>query len=228
MKRLAVVLFGLVVLHGAVTAHPESRTRTWDPSRDFAGTGNQISFHQGTRRVWYFMESRDLTRDPLLYRYIHDYTAPGHSLPGVVVPDGYSCWQHPVDLVPAVCFNFNAFPVYIGTTEMAPLRIEMHPGPQSLSILAWKSPLDGAVAIRGAFEDIDSLCGNGFAWFVDRGNESLASGDVPSGEQQSFSLARVRVKKGEVLYFILDPKDSDYYCDSTGLDVTITTTGSRR
>jgi hypothetical protein len=35
----------------------------------------------------------------------------------------------------------------------------------------------------------------------------------------------VRVSRGEVLYFIVDPRDGDYFCDTTQLNLTITAQG---
>ena len=77
--------------------------------------------------VWYFMKGNSLVRDPRLYRFIDDYTAPAVSLPGVAVPVGYSCWQDPTTLVPCVCFNFKRFSVFIDATEIAARSVLMHP-----------------------------------------------------------------------------------------------------
>lgn len=227
MKAIAVLLLSLLALGADAAGSPGRRIRTWNPSTDFGPSDNQISFHQGMRGVWYFMEGHSLVRDPRLYRFIHDYTAPAVSLPGVPVPVGYSCWQDPSVLVPAVCFNFNTVSVFIDATEIAARSVLMHPGQEKLAILAWKSPHEGMVALRGAFQDVDPLCGNGGAWFVDKDSVPLASGDVPSGGRQEFDLS-VHAAKGEVLYFILDPKDGDYYCDSTRLELTIEAVGRFR
>jgi|SRR6516225_933717 hypothetical protein len=98
----------------------------------------------------------------------------------------------------------------------------MHLGEAGLGIIGWKSPLTGSVNMAGFFSDLDPNCGNGIIWSVDRGAQKLATGTIANGGPlQTFSRTGVSVFAGQILYFVLDPNGGDYFCDSTGVDVTI-------
>jgi hypothetical protein len=98
----------------------------------------------------------------------------------------------------------------------------MHPGELGLGIIGWKSPITGLVNVAGNFSDLDPNCGNGVIWSVDRAGQTLTSGSIANGgPPQTFKLVGVHVVAGQVLYFTVDPNSADYFCDSTGVDVTI-------
>ena len=229
------IVFGIslaIIYAGPISAAPsandvksdEGNSREWNLSKDIASTGNQLSFNQGARDVWYFMESHALVHNPLIYRFISEFNAPGRPATSIVIPDGFSCWQNPSSIVPDVCFNFNNKPVTLENFDVPPGTVDMHPGTDGFTIVAWKSPVNGVVAIKGAFRDLDANCGNGVIWSIDKGGEVLQSGDLANGTMATFSLADVRVSNSDVLYFIVDP-NGDYRCDSTSLDLTITQGG---
>ena len=96
----------------------------------------------------------------------------------------------------------------------------MHPGIDKLAIVAWKSPVNGNVMIAGSFTDIDSVCGDGVLWSIDKGSKTLRSGALSNGGTESFALTAA-VKKNQVLYFIVHP-NAEYSCDSTNLQLIIT------
>lgn len=194
----------------------------WNLARDIGRTGNQISFRQGARGVWYFMESHSLTRGVHLYRFIPDYNSPALPASDITIPEGFACWQNPEHVLPDVCFNFNTSPVTLENFEVPPRSVDVHPGVDQLTIVAWRSPVRGRIRLSGAFRDLDANCGDGIRWFIDRGNAAQASGEVANGSAQSFELA-LKVRTGEVLYFIVDPA-GDHVCDSTGIDLTIVAT----
>jgi hypothetical protein len=110
--------------------------------------------------------------------------------------------------------------VTLESFDVPPQTVDMHPTPDGFSIVAWKSPLTGIVGIRGSFTDLDPNCGNGVLWSIDKNARTLLSGDLYNGASQRFS-PRVRVDQDDVLYFIVDAKNSDFCGDSTSLDVTI-------
>jgi hypothetical protein len=98
----------------------------------------------------------------------------------------------------------------------------MHPSAHGFAVIGWKSPITALVNIAGFFSDLDPNCGNGIIWSVDKGKQKLAFGTIANGgPPQTFSLAGVSVSAGQVLYFVVDPNAGDYFCDSTGVDVTI-------
>jgi hypothetical protein len=105
----------------------------------------------------------------------------------------------------------------------------MHPSTSGLGVIGWKSPINGVVDVSGFFSHLDQSCGNGVIWSVDSwspaGNRQLATGTLPAvGQPETFSLTAVSVTKAHVLYFVVDPNAGDDFCDTTGIDVTITQT----
>jgi hypothetical protein len=93
--------------------------------------------------------------------------------------------------------------------------------PTQLAIVGWRSPINGAISISGAFTSLGGNCGNGVAWFIDQGTTTLANGSFPNGDAQTFQLSDISVSQGDFLYFIVDP-NGDHTCDSTGLELTLT------
>jgi hypothetical protein len=92
--------------------------------------------------------------------------------------------------------------------------------------------VSGTVSLPGGVKDLDSMCGNGISWSVDRfdgsSNAILASGAFPNGGMQNSqdgvggaALAGITIREGEFLYVVIDPVSSDHYCDSTGLTMVI-------
>ena len=108
-----------------------------------------------------------------------------------------------------------------GWVRYPPRSVYVHPGFDSLAIIAWRSPFDGVVSVAGFFSDLDPNCDNGVLWSIDKGGATLGSGDLPNGGAPMPFRFRVRVKTDEVLYFIVDPKEGDYACDTTGFDVMV-------
>jgi hypothetical protein len=193
---------------------------SWNLSRDVGATGNQISFNQGAEGVWYFMRGHTTDHNPQLYRFIRRFNAPAVLATGNPAPAGFSQWEEPGG-PPGILFNFTDGPVRPEGFDVPPRTVDMHPGPDMLVIVAWKSPVNGNVRIRGSFSDLDANCGNGILWSIDRDEETLLSHDLANGAAQRFDLKNVWVRTSDVLYFIVDPKDFDYVCDSTALDLTI-------
>jgi hypothetical protein len=196
----------------------------WNLSRDIRATNNEISFNQGSNGVWYFMESASLTHNPMIYSFLPNYTAPCPGAPGAPIVNGIGCWQdgpHTIDHNPKVGVNFTNQTLFPISPGIPPRAVFLHPAPDRFAIVAWKSPLFAIVSVTGAFTDLDPNCGNGINWFIEGGGQRLASGDLPNGGSQSFSLPSETVSPGQVLYFIVAPKNGDYSCDTTELDLVI-------
>jgi len=204
-------------------AHAQSAV--WNLSRDVRANDNEISFNQGSNGAWYFMESASLKHILPIYSFLPNYAAPCLSGPNTPLVNGIACWEdpaHTMDLNPKVGVNFTNKTLFpISTVGIPPHAVFVHPAPDRFAIVAWKSPLNAIVSITGAFTDLDPNCGNGILWFVEKAGQRLAFGDLPNGGSQSFSLPNVMVSPGQVLYFIVDPKNGDYSCDTTMVDLTI-------
>jgi hypothetical protein len=136
-------------------------------------------------------------------------------------------WEsdHTPDNNPKAAVNFTEDIHILVGIIWPPRSFLLHPAPDRLAIVAWKSPIKGVIEIKGSFTKLDESCGNGVLWFIDKGNTTLDHGDLLASGKDNFDLTNVHVMSGEVLYFIVDPKGGDYNCDSTGPDITIRTKG---
>lgn len=199
----------------------------WKLSENLLETNNQVSFNQGSNKVWYFMQSKSFAHDPRTYQFLSAYYEPCVSDAASNWVDGMPCWQNPeVDArgyrLPLVGINSTTEIQVVKNFPFPPRSVFVHPSSTGLAIVAWKSPVTGLVNISGFFSDLDPTGFNGVIWSVDRGSQTLASGTIPNGgPPQTFNLTNVSVKTGQVLYFTVDP-DGDYSSDATGMDVTIT------
>jgi hypothetical protein len=225
-NKLIILYVALYAL--AVTATAQT---TWKLSKNLLTTNNQISFSQGANGVWYFLQSSSFKHLPDTYQFLSAYLEP--CVPSGTPPiNGLACWRNPVPAadghqLPLVGVNFTyvtQFPnITLGDPFGIPARsVFMPPGELGLGIIGWKSPITGSVNVAGYFSDLDPNCGNGIIWSVDKGSSTLTTGRIANGGPlQTFSLTGVSVFAGQVLYFVVDPNSADYFCDSTGVDVTI-------
>jgi hypothetical protein len=225
-NKLTILCMGLYAL--AVTATAQT---TWKLSKDLLATNNQISFSQGANGAWYFLQSSSLKHLPDTYQFLSAYLGSCVSPENPPI-DGLACWRNPVpaadgNQLPLVGVNFTSVTQHPDSGHgdpfgIPPRSVWMHPGEVGLGIIGWKSPLTGSVNVAGFFSDLDPNCGNGVIWSVDRGPQKLANGRIANGgPPQKFSLTGVSVVTGQVLYFLVNPNGGDYFCDSTGVDVTI-------
>jgi hypothetical protein len=209
---------------------------TWKLSTNVLLTSNEISFNEGSNGVWYFMQSSSPKHDPKTYKFLTDYSAPCKTNGAETLIPGVDCWRNPNldpqgNNAPLVGVNFTyhiQFPnLASGDPFGIPARsVWMHPGYfGELAIIGWKSPITGTVNVSGFFSDLDPNCGNGVIWTVDKSTlssyQTLTTGTIANGApSQTYSLTGISISTGQVLYFIVD-SNQDYFCDSTGVDVTI-------
>ena len=110
--------------------------------------------------------------------------------------------------------------------EMKPQSIATHPSPKLASVIAWRSPVTGALRISGTVQDGDTACGNGILYSLElrRGQtrEVLAAGEskgstvIPMGPFEN-----VRVMPGDVIALVIDPKGNNHACDHTPVNLTL-------
>jgi hypothetical protein len=223
--RMLPLFCGLGLCASASAGEHDRAALVWSLPNDLLKTSNQISFNQGARGAWYFMQSASFEHDPILYSLLPDYQALCEITPGAppepAVP-GLPCWklaQLPEDLPQADLNVTNTTQVRHGLA-FPPHAFAIHPSPTGFAIVAWKSPIHGKVKVSGSFTDLNP-CGNGVLWTIDQGKTRLASGQV-NASSQGFNLSQVRVAPGQVLYFVVDPGNGDFACDTTQLKLTIT------
>jgi hypothetical protein len=217
MKRILMVLLwcGLFV---PLSSYAQE-TATWNLARDL-----QISFTQGSDGVWYFMESEARVHDPSVYRILPRFLAPCQNPEGIFA--GIGCWQGTEDILPncfagcglktEIAFNFTDKPIGVcdldcqleGNFDGAgylPHTARVLATWQRFAIVAWQSPLTGFVKVSGQVTWRSPKV-TAVDWFFDKGKETLRAGHVGccNESRQLIRFSRVRVHKGDVLYFILD------------------------
>jgi hypothetical protein len=234
MKKLAIIFlsFGLF----ASLSSNAQVAATWDLARDL-----QISFTQGANGVWYFMESESLTHDPSGYRLLAKYLAP--CLGPNEVWRGVGCWRGPEAHLPdcvgpgcglktEVAYNFTNKLVgfcrscfengFVGEVGYDPHTVRMVSNWQRFAMVAWQSPLTGVVRVSAHFRWYSPLV-TSVTWSVDKGNQTLRSGQIGVGlpDGQQADIASVQVAKNDVLYFIVDGVDS-YVGGATPVELRVT------
>jgi hypothetical protein len=224
-KYVTVGLGAMCLCLVSTTAYSQDDRNTWKLPDDVLGTTNQISFNQGANEVWYFMESSSLAHDPTTYRFLPNFTAPC-SYGTLGTATGIECWEDASDAFhisnfdqPKVLLNASGQNQSFLTVNMPADTLAQSPGPFQLSIVAWQSPVNGNVKVVGTYTHLESQT-TGVIWSVDQESTTLKSGELFTGSA-SFNLPRVRVRRGDVLYFTLDP-DGNFNFDTTGLELTIT------
>ncbi|OQX00127.1 MAG: hypothetical protein BWK80_62210 [Desulfobacteraceae bacterium IS3] len=209
----------------------------WNLAKDFRMSPNQENPNRdscGNKDVWHFLQSGDFKHDPQTYTLMpnfstssrYDGTAGIHNWTGTEIPD-VTVYKTEKDFI------------YPNATTLADY-VYMHPGWNHLTIVGWRSPINGNVKVSGEIASqytkggggCGSLTGDGIKWYIDKGATTLVSGAFPNQGSQDFqegtigsSLTSIPVKQGEFIYFIIDRNDNAF-CDATKLDVTISQVGA--
>jgi Protein of unknown function (DUF1553)/Protein of unknown function (DUF1549) len=144
----------------AETDNPDGSNRVWNVTKDLLadfesdGSGAQFRDSYGNQAVWHAF---DLVPAPTLFtRHVRD----AEKTPGLQV------WRG-ADDTPLAFINLNTQTVHFVTITMPARCVALHPGPRGGVALAWESPHEGTVTVRGRVFKIDPG-GDGVAWKVER------------------------------------------------------------
>ncbi|MEI6540004.1 MAG: c-type cytochrome domain-containing protein, partial [Planctomycetota bacterium] len=115
------------------------------------------------------------------------------------------------------------------------------PGPEHAAVIAWESPVTGALNIAGVFEHAQNCCGGNsqINWYVELGPAPdaihgfqpvlLAHGSSDFGSPNQvgeFHIVDQAIRPGEFVYFIVDAvadgTSTPHHGDATRFDVTFT------
>ena len=105
--------------------------------------------------------------------------------------------------------------------------VRLHPNMNRSVAVGWKAPRAGTFLISGNIQDVDNNCGDGIAWSIQKQNalntlsNILAPQTIDNGGHTSFA-ATTAMQAGDMLYLNID-KRGDHYCDSTIIDLMVTT-----
>tara|TARA_R110002072_G_C7978294_1_gene535840 strand:- start:20021 stop:24202 length:4182 start_codon:yes stop_codon:yes gene_type:complete len=130
--------------------------------------------------------------------------------------------------LPNMLTNSSSEPISFLTLTVPAKSVVVHPSPTHESIVAWKSPVDGRFRVEGLVADADGVCGNGAAWRVELSTEAgrsvLATGTFDNGGRQTLMPdSWFDVRRGDVVSLIVNPRGRDHTCDSTHVELKLTT-----
>lgn len=109
---------------------------------------------------------------------------------------------------------------------MKPHSVATHPSPTLASVIAWRSPVAGALSISGSVQDAHPECGNGVTWALEL-RRGQTRDVLASGATQGAALIEmghhdnVRVRPGDVLAVVIGPRDGNHVCDLTAVDLVL-------
>lgn len=223
MRSVFPALLTAVAL-AAATAPAPARAQTWDLAADLQANAtspfpaNPFADRQGDPSAWGMLTAATTARDPSSYSLMSYTTNTLCGNAGVVGwgSAGAAGEAHINTTAGAVynpsCAPYAVFPAHVAMA---------HPGPANDVMYAWRSPLTGTVRISGSVVDADCHAGDGVAWYIARGATTIASGAIADCGAQAFpNDLTVSVSGGDILYFLVDPRDN-YSFDSTRIEVQI-------
>ena len=137
---------------------------------------------------------------------------------------GVFCWKTEA-VQPLFLVNTNAYEVRV-PGRMAPRSVAVHPTPTRGVAVAWRSPIDGEVELRGMVRDVHDG-GNGIEWALERSRgvdvATLQSGAIGRGGVAAIGedLTPLAVRVGDRIRLVINAKANNHVCDLTRLDLEI-------
>jgi len=109
--------------------------------------------------------------------------------------------------------------------------VAAHPAPDRAAVIAWRSPGDGRLAIRGSVTDGHPECGNGIEWALElrrgTGPRRLAAGISQGAEAALLGpFDDLPIAPGDVVALVIGPRDGNHSCDHTAIDLEISLGGT--
>ena len=110
--------------------------------------------------------------------------------------------------------------------NMKPHGVAVHPSPKRRVLIGWRSPGSTTLRIEGRVQHAHPECGNGVTWAIEvrRGQtrQRLAAGTAQGSKEVPFGpFENVTVKSGDVVSFMVGPRDGNHSCDLTAVDLKL-------
>jgi len=121
---------------------------------------------------------------------------------------------------PSLFMNLAEEPVAFYTIKQPARSVALHPGPKVGVSAVWRSPVSGTVKVAAQLRDIDPTGGDGVAWFVRKGGETIKAGEMNNGGSADVKDLAVTVQAGDLVQLVIRPR-GDYFCDATQINVTV-------
>lgn len=196
---------------------------TWDVRADYAATPQQENPNPdscGNDGVWYFMERPVVDGVTQPYRLLTLYDAVDPS-DGTV---GLEAWHGDryAGTEPRAGKNVTGRSFWHLGFWVPKDSFYVHPMALDAAVVAWRSPVTGTVTVKVRVGDLDPLGGNGVETLVLRNGSHLGAIRVKNGAEPRHITRTISVAKGDFLYVVTIPVGTDFYYDTTALDVHIT------
>ena len=109
---------------------------------------------------------------------------------------------------------------------LRPHSVTVHPSPDRLVAVAWRSPVAARVRLAAKVLDADPNCGNGVTWSLDlrggAGSRRLAEGAIDNaGTAKIAPIDGLDVRPGDLIILKVGPRDAQHACDLTEIDLEI-------
>ena len=108
--------------------------------------------------------------------------------------------------------------------------IVVHPSPTLDAVVGWRSPVTATLRVAAKVQHAHPECGNGVTWSLElrRGSnrQRLAAGISDGGRLVNVGpFENVTVRPGDLISVVIGPRDGNHSCDTTAVDLTLTTLG---
>ncbi len=120
--------------------------------------------------------------------------------------------------------------ITVSTFALPARSVAMHPGPTRPVAVAWRSPIQGSVVVKGRVMGADPKGGNGIEWWFTLGTKTgtrvLAGGTIERAGSQAADVANLAVEPGDLVSLVVGPK-GDHSFDTTVVELAITEAGGK-
>ena len=247
MLRFILFITLLAITTGApVNADEQPRTVHWKLTDEQINGSARSAFDEFGHESWFFLRTTT-TEGPIQTRtWVRD---------GKYVPlDQLSNRMFDVPLAGAIFRTSptTLAPLVAGVTEDYTIdctfkkrEVVLAPGPDHAAVLAWKSPFNGVLSMKGTFNNRQSFCGanSQVNWYVERGSapdpqagfhrttliQGVSNLEVDQGVSR-FEFKDLKDFSGDYFHFIDDAKadntGSPHHGDATALKLAITVSGA--
>jgi hypothetical protein len=104
--------------------------------------------------------------------------------------------------------------------------VVVHPTPTHYAAVGWQSPVDGVVRVQASIADAHYDCGNGVEWLLQHRVAgkvgTLWKGEYDVRGSATMKPITVAIGKGELLSFLVGPREGGHTCDLTSITLIIT------
>lgn len=111
-----------------------------------------------------------------------------------------------------------------------PHSVVVHPSPDLFVACGWQSPITGEVRVTADIADHHPECGNGVEWILQHQSGRIATamwrGQIDVAKQSTMKETKLNVRKGDLISFIVGPRQRNHFCDLTQINLKIVSSDS--